>query len=126
MHPDRPKVANVDEYLALFEGVTKEKLVELRAIVREAAPEAEELISYSIPAYKYHGWLVYFSGGYKDHVSVSFPPKTIMQAFEKELAPYKSSKSTVQFPLSEPLPRVLIAKMVQYKVKENIQLEAGK
>lgn len=118
MHPDRPKVATVDEYLELFEGETKNKLTELRAIVKAAAPEAEEVISYSIPAYKLHGWLVYFSG-YKEHVSVSFPPKTIMQAFEKELAPYKSSKSTVQFPLNTPLPKELIAKMVKYKIKEN-------
>ena len=124
MHPARPKLATVDEYLALFEGVTKEKLTELRAIIKAVAPNAEEVISYSIPAYKYHGWLVYFSGGYKTHVSVSFPPKTIMQAFEKELAPYKSSKSTVQFPLDKPLPKELLTKMVKYKISEN--KESGK
>lgn len=124
MHPDRPKITSVDEYLALFEGATKEKLTELRAIVRKVAPDAEEAISYSIPAYKYHGWLVYFSGGYKTHVSISFPPRTIMQAFEKELAPYKSSKSTVQFPLDKPLPKKLISKMVKYKIQEN--KESGK
>lgn len=119
MHPDRPKVTSVDEYLKLFEGATKEKLTELRAIIKKAVPDAEEVISYSIPAYKYHGWLVYFSGGYKEHVSISFPPKTIMQAFEKELAPYKSSKSTVQFPLDKPLPKEIISKMVKYKIQEN-------
>ena len=124
MHPDRPKVATVEEYLELFEGETKAKLIELRAIIKKAAPEAEEMISYSIPAYKLNGWLVYFSGGYKEHVSVSFPPKTIMQAFKEELAPYKSSKSTVQFPLDKPLPKVLIGRMVEYKIKENN--EAGK
>ena len=124
MHPTRPKVATVDEYLALFKGNTKEKLTELRAIIKTTAPDAEEVISYSIPAYKLHGWLVYFSGGYKTHVSVSFPPKTIMQVFEKELAPYKSSKSTVQFPLDKPLPKGLISKMIKYKIKEN--KESGK
>ena len=125
MHPARPKVATVDEYLDLFTGEPRTKLEELRRIVRETAPEAEERISYAIPAYKYHGWLVYFSG-YDKHISVSFPPRTIMQAFEKELAPFKSSKSTVQFPLSEPLPRDLIKKMLQYKMNENIELEAQK
>lgn len=119
MHPNRPKVATVDEYLELFEGETKDKLLQLRAIIKAAAPEAEEVISYSIPAYKLNGWLVYFSGGYKEHVSVSFPPKTIMEAFKEELVPYKSSKSTVQFPLGEPLPKELITKMVKYKIKEN-------
>lgn len=125
MHPARPKVTTVDEYLELFEGTAKKKLTELRAIVRATVPDAQELISYAIPAYKYHGWLVYFSG-YAKHVSVSFPPQSIMQAFEKELAPYKSSKSTVQFPLDQPLPGELIKKMLRYKMKENEELEAQK
>lgn len=125
MHPARPQVTTVDEYINLFEGEAKRKLEELRGIVEDVAPKAEERISYAIPAYKYHGWLVYFSG-YAKHVSVSFPPQSIMQAFEKELEPYKSSKSTVQFPLDQPLPRELIARMVKYKIDENIQLQAGK
>lgn len=125
MHPARLKVATVDEYLELFEGTAKEKLTELRAIVRTTAPDAQEIISYAIPAYNYHGWLVYFSG-YAKHVSVSFPPQSIMQAFEKELAPYKSSKSTVQFPLEQPLPESLIKKMLEYKMNKNKELEARK
>lgn len=125
MHPPRPKVTTVDEYIDLFTGEARAKLEQLRQIVIETVPEAEERISYAIPAYKYHGWLVYFSG-YAKHVSVSFPPRTIMQAFEKELAPFKSSKSTVQFPLSEPLPKDLIKRMLEYKMNENIELEAQK
>lgn len=125
MHPARPKVTTVNEYLELFEGDAKVKLIELRAIIRAAVPDAQEVISYAIPAYKYHGWLVYFSG-YAKHVSMSFPPRSIMQAFEKELGPYKSSKSTVQFPLGQPLPKELIRKMLAYKIKENLETEAEK
>jgi uncharacterized protein YdhG (YjbR/CyaY superfamily) len=125
MHPARPKVTTVDEYLELFEGEAKAKLIELRAIIRAAVPDAQEVISYAIPAYKYHGWLVYFSG-YAKHVSVSFPPQSIMKAFENELGPYKSSKSTVQFPLDQPLPKELIREMLAYKVKENLETEAEK
>lgn len=125
MHPVRPKVANVDEYLDLFSGEVRTKLEELRGLIKETVPGADEQISYAIPAYKYHGWLVYFSG-YTKHVSVSFPPRSIMQSFAEELASYKSSKSTVQFPLDQPLPGDLIKKMLHYKVKENEELEAQK
>jgi len=118
MHPARQKVTDVDQYLTLFPEATKEKLEQLRELIRDCAPEAEEVISYNIPAYKYHGFLVYFSG-YAKHVSISFPPRTIMQTFHDELSPYVSSKSTVQFPLDKPLPLDLIRRMVIYKMKEN-------
>ena len=125
MHPVRPRAVNVDEYLDLFSGEARTKLEELRGLIKETVPGVDEQISYAIPAYKYHGWLVYFSG-YTKHVSVSFPPQSIMQVFEKELAPYKSSKSTVQFPLDKPLPKALIKKMLVYKMNENEELGAQK
>ncbi len=125
MHPVRAKAATVDEYISLFDGEVKSRLETLRKAIRTAAPEAEEVISYSIPAYKYHGFLIYFSA-YTAHISISFPPHGIMQAFASELAPYKTSKSTVQLPLDHPLPLELVKKMVTFKMQENLQLEAAK
>ncbi len=125
MHPVRTKVATVDEYIALFDDEVKSRLEQLRRAIRIAAPDAEEVISYSIPAYKYHGFLIYFSA-YTAHLSVSFPPHGIMQAFASELKPYKTSKSTVQLPLDRPLPLDLVKKMVAFKIQENLELEAAK
>jgi len=125
MHPVRPKVTTVDEYIALFSGPASAKLHEIRRIIKATAPEAEEIISYSIPAYKYHGQLVFFSA-YTKHVSISFPPHSIFEVFKAELSPYKYSKSTVQFPLDQGLPEDLIKHMVAYKMQENLELEAAK
>jgi uncharacterized protein YdhG (YjbR/CyaY superfamily) len=125
MHPKRAKATTVDEYIGLFEPAIQQRLKELRHAIREAAPDAKEMISYSIPAYNFHGWLVYFSA-YTAHLSISFPPQGIMQAFAAELKPYKSSKSTVQFPYEQPTPLDLVKKMIVFKVKENIALESAK
>lgn len=125
MHPKRPKVASVDEYIALFPEAVQAKLKELRAAIKAAAPKATEVISYSIPAYKLHGMVVYFSA-YAKHVSISIPPGQTFGVFKKELEAFKYSKSTVQFPLDTPLPISLVKKMVQFKIKENMALEAAK
>lgn len=112
--------------MGLFEGATRTRLEEIRAIIQKVAPDAEEVISYSIPAYKYHGWLVYFSGGYAEHVSVSFPPHKLFETFSEQLKPYTYSKSTVQFPLDQAIPTALLEEMLRYKMHENIELEQAK
>jgi uncharacterized protein YdhG (YjbR/CyaY superfamily) len=89
-------------------------------------PEAEEVISYSIPAFKYHGWIFYVSA-YTKHFSLSCPPPfTFFDVFKDELARYKKSKSTIQFPLDEPAPLELIQKMAQFRAKENLEREQVK
>ncbi len=118
------KPSNVDEYIASFSLQTQTLLTQLRDVFKRAAPKAEESISYGLAAYKYHGPLIYF-GGFKAHVSL-FPTGTSLALFDDELAPYKRSKGTVQFPLNEPLPLKLIEKIVKYRVKENEEKAAVK
>ncbi len=104
----------VDAYIAQFDGEVRRRLETMRRIIRELAPEAEEMIAYGMPAYKIRGKpLVYFAG-YKNHIGLYATPNT-HEAFTREFAPYKQGKGSVQFPLSEPLPTVLIKKVVQFR-----------
>ncbi len=108
----------IDEYIATFPPEVQEKLQTLRRTIKDAAPEAEEAISYQMPAFKLNGNLVYFAG-FKNHIGFYAIPSGIA-AFKKDLAPYKTSKGTVQFPLDKPLPLALVRKMVKFRVKENL------
>jgi uncharacterized protein YdhG (YjbR/CyaY superfamily) len=110
---------SIDEYIALFPDEVQEKLRELRAVIKAAAPEAGEKISYQMPAYTLHGNLVYFAA-FKNHIGFYPAPRGIEQ-FKDELSAYKGSKGTVQFPLDQPIPYELISKIVKFRVKENIE-----
>ena len=110
---------NVDFYIAGFPPATKELLELLRETIKKAAPEAEEVISYQMPAYKSHGMLVYFAG-YKNHIGF-YPTGSGIANFINELSGYKTSKGTVQFPLDQPLPLELITEIVKFKVAENLE-----
>ncbi len=116
----------IDEYHNNFSGETLERMETIRNIVKKAAPDAEEIISYQIPAFKYHGYLVYYSA-YKSHISLSSPWRAaLLAAFKTDLAKYNVSKSAIQFPNDEPLPTTLIKKIVQFRMKENKENEAVK
>ncbi|WP_343631949.1 DUF1801 domain-containing protein [Fluviicola sp.] len=115
---------NVDEYIREFDGETHDRLVTLRKLITDTAPEAVESISYGMPAYKVNGKpLVYFAG-YKSHIGFYATP-TGHKAFEKELSKYKQGKGSVQFPLNEPLPAKLITEIVLFRLAEN-QAKHGK
>jgi uncharacterized protein YdhG (YjbR/CyaY superfamily) len=111
------KPASVEEYIASFPPETQAILQEIRATIKKAAPDAEETISYGMPAFKWKGPLVYYAA-YKTHIGF-YPTATGIAAFQKEIAQYKSSKGAVQFPVGQPVPLALIKKMVQFKLKEN-------
>jgi uncharacterized protein YdhG (YjbR/CyaY superfamily) len=108
---------NTDEYISQFPVKQQKALEEIRKAIKAAAPKAEEVISYSMPAYKLNGMLVYFAG-YENHIGF-YPTPSGIEAFKKELAVYKSAKGSVQFPIDQPLPLALIKKMVQFRIKEN-------
>lgn len=109
---------NTDEYILEFENETRERLITIRTLIRETAPEAVESISYGMPAYKVNGKpLVYFAG-YKSHIGFYATP-TGHEAFAKELSHYKQGKGSVQFPLNEPLPLKLIKEIVLFRLAEN-------
>lgn len=107
----------VDGYIATFPPAVREQLETLRTIIRKTAPKAEEVISYKMPAYKLDGMLVYFAG-YEKHIGF-YPMPSVITAFSKEIAGYKSAKGSVQFPVDKPLPVKLIAAMVKFRVQEN-------
>ena len=109
--------STVDEYIALAEPKVKKALKDIRKAIRTTAPNAEEVISYQIPGYKYHGMLVFFAA-WKDHISL-YPAPWSAESLKKEMSVYKGSKGTIKFPIDEPMPLVLIKKMVKYRVKEN-------
>lgn len=112
------EAANViDEYIARFAPHIQEKLSEIRRIIREAAPDAMEKISYQIPTYDLYGNLVHFAG-YEHHIGF-YPGSSGIARFKDELAMYKSARGSVQFPLDQPLPAALIRSIVRFRVEEN-------
>lgn len=110
--------SSVDEFIASFPDATQKLLSQMRGIIKDAAPDAEESISYMMPAYKLHGALVYFSG-YKNHIGF-YPGASGVANFSEDIASYKTAKGSIQFPLNEPLPDALISKIVRFRVAENI------
>jgi uncharacterized protein YdhG (YjbR/CyaY superfamily) len=110
---------NVDEYIARFPEDVIIKLQKLREAIQKAAPGAEELISYQMPAYKYHGMLVYFAA-YKNHIGF-YPGAGGIAEFKRELSMYKGAKGSVQFPIQLPVPLSLVTKIVKFRVKQNLE-----
>ncbi len=115
--------ANVGAYIAGFPPEVRAVLRKMRATIRKAAPEAEERISWGMPAYALDGMLTFFAA-FEKHVSL-FPGPSGLEEFKKELAPYGTSKGTVRFPLGTPVPYGLITRIVKFRAKENrIRAEA--
>ncbi|MDF2189886.1 DUF1801 domain-containing protein [Paraflavitalea sp. CAU 1676] len=122
----RTDFKTVDEYHAIFPADIVARLDAIRTIIKKVAPDAEEVISYQIPAYKYLGFLIYYSA-YKGHISLSYPfSAALLAEFSKDLAKYKVSKSAIQFPHNGPLPEALIKKIVQFRLRENKETAALK
>jgi uncharacterized protein YdhG (YjbR/CyaY superfamily) len=115
---------DVDEYISSFPKEVQRLLEEVRATIKKVAPGAEEVISYQMPAFKFHGMLVYFAG-YKNHIGF-YPMPSAIETFKKELSVYKSAKGSVQFPTDSPLPLNLISKIVKYRVRENLDATNAK
>lgn len=112
-------IKDIDSYLALVPEKMRPLLIKLRQTIRKAAPQAEELISYGMPAFKYHGILVYFAG-FKSHCSFFPGNSTLIKEMKEELKSFKTSKGTIQFTLENPLPASLVTRMVKQRVKENL------
>jgi len=117
-------VHNVDVYIAGFPPEVQEQLILLRLAIQTSAPEAEEVISYQMPAYKLHGMLVYFAA-YAKHIGF-YPGSSGIENFRKELANFKTSKGTVQFPVGQALPISLISEIVKFRAFENIEKAQSK
>ena len=107
---------SIDEYIASAPENTRATLEKLRETIRESAPDAEETISYRMPAFRQGKVLVYFAV-FANHIGF-FPTASGIDAFKEELESYDTSKGTVRFPLGQPIPYDLIKRIVEFRVKE--------
>jgi len=110
---------NIDEYIAGFPKDVQGILEKVRMTIREAAPDAEETISYRIPTFTLEGNLVHFAA-YKKHIGF-YPTSSGIEKFKNELSAYQGAKGSVQFPLDQPIPYDLISKIVTFRVQENLE-----
>ncbi len=107
----------IDEYIAGFPPDIQAILQQVRAVIRQAAPEATEKISYQMPTFFLNGNLVHFAA-FKKHIGL-YPAPSGVTAFQEELAPYVKAKGSIQFPLDKPIPYDLIARIAAFRVEEN-------
>lgn len=119
------KFESVDEYLSTLPLNVKKLLEELRKTIKQAAPEAEEMISYNMPAFRFHGMLIYYAA-HKNHIGFYPGSKSIIEIFREDLTGYKTSKGTIQFPIELTLPLALVKKIVKYRVNENLERAKAK
>jgi uncharacterized protein YdhG (YjbR/CyaY superfamily) len=115
---DKMPLKNIDDYLLQIPENQRIALEELRQIIRETAPKSEEVISYGMPAFKYHGMLVYFAA-FKNHCSLFAANAMLIKDMYPELKAFKTSKGTIQFTPEKPLPVALIQKIVLTRMKQN-------
>lgn len=111
----RIKFKTVDQYISTFPKDTQAILAEVRRIIRTEVPEAEEGISYNIPAFKVGGKYPLYFAGYKAHIGI-YPVPSGTEGFNKKLAPYVAGKGTIHFPLDRPLPVELLKEIIKYSV----------
>ena len=116
---DKRPFKTIDEYIRTFPKDVQTILEKMRKTIREAAPGAVETISYQMPTFKLNGkGLVYFAA-FKNHIGF-YPIPSGVEAFEKELSPYKQGKGSVQFPIDQPVPYDLVRRIVTFRVNENL------
>jgi uncharacterized protein YdhG (YjbR/CyaY superfamily) len=106
-----------DEYIASFPQNVQVVLQQVRQAIKEVAPKAQEVISYSMPAFKQKGILVWFAA-FKNHIGF-FPKVSAVEAFKEQLSDYQTSKGTIRFPLDKPIPIRLVKEIVKFRVKED-------
>ena len=116
---------SIDEYIATFPAHIQSLLGEVRATIKAAAPDAEERISYSMPAFALNGTILIYFAALKKHIGL-YPTSSGIAAFKEEVAGYKSTKGAVQFPLDQPLPTDLIARIVKFRVTEVLDKATAK
>lgn len=119
MNRKRTMPKTVADYIAGFPPNVQRILRKIRMTILKAAPGTKEAISYGIPSLWLHGPLIYFAG-YTAHLSIYPMTTTIRKQFNKALSGYLSGKATAKFPLDKPIPYPLIARIVKFRVKENL------
>lgn len=118
--------ATIDEYLNLFQLDERMVLENLRQIIKEIVPDATEVISYNMPAFKYHGSLLVYFAACKNHCGFYPGSGSTVAQLGDELKGYKTTKGSIHFPYDKPLPKALINKVVLLRIKENLEKESQK
>jgi uncharacterized protein YdhG (YjbR/CyaY superfamily) len=122
----KTKFETVEHYIGSFPKDVQKILRLVSKSISDAVPEAEEVISYNMPAFKYNGWIFYYSA-YSNHYSLSCPPPfTVFENFKKELSVYEVSKSAIKFPLDKSVPVKLIGDMAKFRARENVEKDSKK
>lgn len=119
------KAKNIDEYVKDFPTGTKKMLQQIRSTIKKTAPGSEEVISYSMPAFRLNKRILVYFAGWKDHVSV-YPVPKANQTLQKEISRYQTGRGTLQFTLDKPLPVKFISKIVKLRMKENSEAAKAK
>ncbi len=117
--PASRKTTNpIDQYNEAQPASVRPGLEKLRQTIRKAAPGAEEVLSYKIPAFKFHGMLLWFAV-FKNHYGL-YPYSKTIQIFKDKLSGYEFTKGTIKFPLDKPIPVKLVMEIVKFRIKENL------
>ncbi len=114
-------IKSVDEYIAAQPEAARRILAQVRKAIRDSVPRAQEGISYKMPTYKVDGDAMLYFAGWKQHYSLYPATGRLLAAFKKELAPYKIHKATIRFPISQPVPVELIARIAKFRAKEIVE-----
>ncbi len=122
MNEEEPR--DIDEYIAAFPEDIRERLEQVRATIRKAAPEAEESIKYRMPTFVLNGNLVHFAA-FKNHIGF-YPAPQGIEEFKDELSAYKGAKGSVQFPHDQPIPFDLISRIVKFRAEKNLEKSKAK
>lgn len=113
------EIDKVEEYFASHPNEVQQLLNQVRNIIREEAPEAEETISYGIPTFKLNGNLVHYAA-FKNHIGF-YPAPVGLEQFKEQLSGFVQGKGSVQFPFNRPMPLELIREIVQFRVAQNLE-----
>ena len=105
---------DIDTYIADFPAETADRMMQLLCLIKEIAPEAEEVISYNMPAFKWRKKILVYFAGYKSHIGF-YPMPDTLKHFAPQIQQYKHAKGSVQFPLNKPMPLDLIAEMLRFR-----------
>jgi uncharacterized protein YdhG (YjbR/CyaY superfamily) len=112
------KPENFEEYIGAFPVETQKRMEQIRKVIKKAAPQAEEVISYGMPSFRLNGRLLYFAA-YRNHIGF-YPMASAIETFKSSLSDYKWAKGSIQFPLSKPVPVELISDIVKFRVQQNL------
>jgi uncharacterized protein YdhG (YjbR/CyaY superfamily) len=114
----KSRATTIDEYIAMQPAPTQVVLERVRGVIAKSVPDAEECISYSIPAFRFNGRILLYFAGWTEHYSIYPASDAMVAAFEGELDEYRASKGTLRFPLSKPLPAKLIGRIAKFRAQE--------